>query len=102
MTGLGIVASFVLLALCAVLRPHAARCPAGMDLRTGIRADGSYQCWPHPAPRPGMSYADYLDFDGTFGKPERSVQASWVLAGRIYCTGMGRPTVLDYQRVGCQ
>lgn len=102
MTGLGIVASFALLALCAVLRPHAARCPAGMDLRTGIRADGSYQCWPQPAPRPGMSWAEYLDCDGTFGKPERSVQASWVLAGRVYCSRNARPVVTDWNKVGCQ
>lgn len=94
MSGLAIIASVALLAMCAVLRPHAARCPAGMDMRTGIRDDGSYQCWPHPVGDP--------EWDGTWQRPERSVQAAWVLEGRVYCTGTDRPAVLDWNLVGCR
>lgn len=94
MSGLAIVASFAVLAFAAVLRPHAARCPGNMDLRTGVRADGSFQCWPHPVGDP--------NWDGTYGRPDRSVQASWVLAGRVYCASTERPSVVDWNLVGCR
>lgn len=99
---MAIVASFVTLALCAVLRPTLARCPFDMDLRTGVTPDGSFECWPHPSKRAGMSDSEYREYDGTFGKPERSVQASWMLAGRVYCTGSTRPIVIDWHTVECE
>lgn len=86
--------SLWLLALSSALRPQIAACPAGHDLRTGIRRDGSFACWPHPVGNP--------DFDGTFGWPERSVQPLGVLESRLHCTGGARPVVVSDRVVGCQ
>lgn len=94
MSALAILTSLALLAICSVCRPTSAHCPPGMDLRTGIRLDGHYQCWSHPVGDP--------EWDGTWQRPERSVQGSWVLEGRIYCARNTRPVVEDWQRVGCR
>lgn len=81
--------------------PTAARCPPTYDLRTGIRRSGVYECWPHPvAPREWRG-SRIEDWDGTFGRPERSVQPAGILTGRIWC-GKGVPVVLDERRVGCR
>lgn len=82
------------IAVGCILRPRAARCPQGFDLRTGVRADGRFECWPRPS--------GPLDFDGIWGKPERSVQPEGVIGARIYCTGGARPIVVDERTVGCQ
>lgn len=95
MGGVSLVVSLALLALAAVVRPHRARCPVGMDLRTGIRQDGSFECWAHPVGDP--------EWDGTWRRsPDRSVQPAWQFVGQIYCTGGARPLVVDERTVGCQ
>jgi hypothetical protein len=86
--------SLLCLALAAWFRPTSARCPGDLDLRTGIRRDGRFACWPHPVGDP--------EWDGTYLRPERSVQPAWVLEGRVYCTGTTRPTVVDWQTVRCR
>lgn len=94
MSAPAILVSFVILGICAMCRPTSAQCPDGMDLRTGIRQDGHFECWPHPVGDP--------EWDGTWQRPERSVQAAWVLEGRIYCSRNTRPVVDDWHRVGCR
>lgn len=78
----------------ALCRPSRATCPAGYDLRTGIRRSGDFQCWPHPVGDP--------EWDGTWRRPDRSVQPDGVIRSRIYCTGGASPIVVDYRTVGCQ
>jgi len=78
----------------ACVRPRTARCPVGFDLRTGVRSDGRFACWPHPVGDPR--------YDGTWGRPERSVQPPWVIESQLYCTGGTRPIVVDARTVGCQ
>ncbi len=91
------IATVVVLCCAAVTRPTSARCPWDSDLRTGVRDDGRFICWPHPVGPPGVE-----DWDGTWQRPERSVQPTWRLGGRVYCTGGARPIVVDYRTVGCQ
>lgn len=88
-----VLLSLLCLAIAALCRSTSARCPGDLDLRTGVRQDGQFACWPHPVGDP--------EWDGTYLRPERSVQATWVLEGRVYCTGMTRPTVVDWQTVRC-
>jgi len=82
-----------IIALAAVVHPTSARCPGDLDLRTGIRRDGRFECWPHPVGDP--------EWDGTWQRPERSVQPAWHLDGRVYC-GDTRPVVIDWRTVGCR
>lgn len=88
------------LVTCAALtyawcvHPARARCPAGHDLRTGIRRDGHFECWP-------AVVGDPL-YDGAAGYPERGRQSDAILTGRIYCTGGTQPIIVDYRTVGCQ
>lgn len=94
MQALALTLSLCALAAATVCRPQRARCPVGYDLRTGIRRSGSFQCWPQPVgPR---------DWDGTWQRPERSVQPAGVVESRLYCTGGSRPIVVDAATVGCQ
>jgi hypothetical protein len=87
--------SALLLALACLVRPHHARCPASRDLRTGIRRDGRFACWSVPVGDP--------DYDGTFGRPDRSVQRDDAIEGRIYCGRGEVPIVaLDGRGAGCQ
>jgi hypothetical protein len=79
--------------LCSpCVRPTSARCPPQHDLRTGIRADGRFECWPQLRADP--EWDDTRDGTG--------VQSSVTIPGRIYCTGGTRPIVIDYRTVGCQ
>src|SRR5690348_4647766 len=94
MTAPSLVLSFALLALVALCRPPRARCPAGFDLRTGIRRDGRFACWPHPVGDP--------EWDGTFERPERGRQPGGVLESQIWCTNGTEPIVVDERTVGCQ
>lgn len=82
--------------------PDVRRCPASYDLRTGVRADGRFQCWPHPSAPRGWHGGPIEDWDGTWQRPEKSVQLGTIVDDRIYCTGGTRPIVVDYQTVGCQ
>jgi hypothetical protein len=94
-TALAILISIIVLAAAAVCRPTHASCPIGYDLRTGIRRTGDFECWPVPVGDP--------DWDGTWQRPERSVQPDGVLEGRLYCTGGMQPLAGDDGRtVGCQ
>lgn len=93
MKALLILATIAVLGIGAILRPDHARCPSDWDLRTGVQRDGSFTCWPHPVGDP--------EWDGTWQREERSVQASWVLEGRVYCAGR-TPVVEDWQKVGCR
>jgi len=93
--GLAILASIAVLAIAAVCRPARARCPIGYDLRTGIRRDGRFACWPNPVGDP--------EWDGTWQRPERGKQPDGIIHGRIYCTGGAQPiTGTDGRTVGCQ
>jgi hypothetical protein len=71
-----------------------ASCPVGYDLRTGIRRSGHFECWPTPIGDP--------DYDGTWQRPERSVQSDGVLESRIFCTSGQQPIIVDARTVGCQ
>lgn len=86
--------SLALLALAFAVRPQRAVCPAGHDLRTGIRRSGAFRCWP--------AVVGPMDDDGTFGRPERGVQPDGVIESRVYCTGGSVPIVVDARTVGCQ
>lgn len=82
--------------------PVHARCPPGHDLRTGIRRSGHYECWPAPREPRGWSVSrqgPIRDWDGTWQRPERSVQPAGVLTGRIWCA---EPVVVDERTVGCR
>src|SRR3954466_3197534 len=79
-----------------LLHPTAASCPPGYDLRTGIRRSGIHECWPAPVAPAGWSTSrlgPIKDWDGTWQRPERSVQPNGVLTGRIWCST--EPVVLD-------
>lgn len=90
--------------LVAYLLSHPVRasCLPGYDLRTGIRRSGAYECWPAPVAPPGWSprLGPIQDWDGTWLRPERSVQPDGVLTGRIWCLGV--PVVVDERTVGCR
>lgn len=90
----GYLLTLWLLALACLARPHRARCPIGYDLRTGIRPSGEFTCWPNPS--------GPLEWDGTWGRPERSRQPDGVIESRIFCTGGTRPVVVGDREVGCQ
>lgn len=69
-------------------------CPPGYDLRTGIRRDGSFECWPNVKGDP--------NWDGTWRHPERGEQSTAILRSRIYCTGGAQPIIVTDRIVGCQ
>lgn len=69
-------------------------CPPGYDLRTGIRRDGRFECWPHPK--------GDLEWDGTWRHPERGEQSMAILRSQIYCTGGAQPIIVTDRVVGCQ
>lgn len=93
MNVIAILLSIAVVSVCALVRPDRAECPWGWDLRTGVRHDGAFRCWPHLEGDP--------EWDGTWQRAERSVQAAWVLEGRVYCSGR-TPVVEDWHRVGCR
>lgn len=102
--------SVALLCWSAVARPTRAECAPGWDLRTGIRRNGCFTCWQHPVAPRGWDagrFGPIADWDGTFGRPERSVQPAGVLEGRIWCGTGAIPIVVlawrdrDARRVGC-
>lgn len=86
-----------------LLHPTSASCPLGSDLRTGVRRDGRFECWPTPVAPRGWNAArlgPVTDWDGTYGRPERSVQPPWRGVGRVYCVG-GATARQDGHRVWC-
>lgn len=86
-------ASLLVLVVGACARPHRAACPPGRDLRVGVRRTGVFECWSAPAGDP--------DWDGTFGRPERGVQAGDSILGKIYC-GPGEVPVILFRRSGSE
>ena len=84
--------------------PKIGNCPPGYDLRTGIRRSGEYECWPHPmAPKNWDGRLGPVeDWDGTYLRPERSLQSDRTVHGRIYCTNGTQPVVVNERTVGCQ
>lgn len=78
-----------------VIRQSEIRCPRGYDLRTGVRPDGHFECWPSPVGDP--------EWDGTWQRsPDRSVQPLGVFGNQIHCTGGAHPVIVDFRTVGCQ
>lgn len=99
------IMTVLILLVSFITRPKRARCPDTYDLRTGIQASGRFNCWPHPVAPPGWNYrrdGRIEDWDGTFGKAERSLQSEAAIGGKLYCTNGTRPIVIDYRTVGCQ
>lgn len=97
-----VVASIVVLCCSIAARPARARCPWDTDLRAGVRVDGRFECWRHPVAPARWSPADGAveEWDGTFGRAERSLQPGGVLEGRVYCTN-GRHPEQDGTSVWC-
>lgn len=84
-------------------RPTSAVCPPGHDLRVGVRRTGEFECWQTPVAPLGWDWrrlGPVTDWDGTYGRPERSVQPDDVKRGRVFCAGKTRP-LQDGQRVWC-
>lgn len=69
-------------------------CPPAYDLRTGIRRNGQFECWPHPQGDPSA--------DGTYGHPLHSTQSNAILRSQIYCTNGTEPIIVSDRVVGCQ
>ena len=91
------------LAIWLALHPATAACPPGYDLRVGVRRSGAFECWPAPVAPRGWDWrrlGPVTDWDGTFGRPERSVQPSGVLKGRVYCPNGTTPRQ-DGHKVWC-
>ena len=86
-------ASLAMLFLAMATTPTRAVCPPGWYLN-GVRSSGAYCCVRTPVGDP--------DWDGTWQRPERSVQPPGELCGRIYCTGGSRPIVVNERVAGCQ
>jgi hypothetical protein len=91
------VVSIVLLCVAFATHPQRAQCPAGWGLDTGVRRNGSFECWSPPAAQcrdamPGRAS------DECHAKYPEPVHVD----SQIWCTGGTRPIVVDEQTVGCQ
>lgn len=82
--------------------PDVRQCPSGYDLRMGVRTDGRFQCWPHPSAPRGWDGGPIEEWDGTWLRPEKSVQTGTIVDDRIHCSNGARPIVVDHRTVGCQ
>ena len=100
---LGVLLVLVLTAIAGRIRVEHGRCPEGSDLRTGIRRDGRFECWPRPVAPPGWRASDgpIEEWDGTWERPERSLQPATIARFQLICR-QGQPVVLDWQSVGCR
>lgn len=87
------IANVVVLCIAMALHPAAGRCPRGWH-HDGVRRSGAFACTHDPVGDP--------DWDGTHGRPDRSVVPPGELRGRVYCTGGAAPIVVDDRAVGCQ
>lgn len=85
--------SVLILTVAAIYRPETAQCPPRWH-NDGVRRSGAFTCVRMPV--------GDLDFDGTWGRPERSIVPPGLLHGAIYCTGGALPIVIDDRTVGCQ
>jgi len=91
-----LIAMFVsawILVWTALYEPNRGGCPAGWH-HEGIRKTGRYECVRAPV--------GSMDFDGTWGKPDRSYVPPGRVESRIYCTGGAQPIVVNERTVGCQ
>ena len=75
-----------------VVRPSHFTCPADFH-DDGVFHTGHFTCTRKPV--------GSMDYDGTFGKPERSIVPPGVIRGRIYCTSGSMPVVVSDRAVGC-
>lgn len=87
------LATVLVLCLAMATQPRRASCPVGWYVN-GIRPTGSFECRPIPIGNP--------DYDGTWGKPDRSIERPGAILGRLYCTGGTHPIVRNERTVGCQ
>lgn len=91
------IASVLLLCIAMCKQPRAARCPSGWFVH-GIRPSGYFECLRVPGGDP--------EYDGTWGRPDRSIDRLGFLRSRIYCTNGTHPVVVLEDRqartVGCQ
>lgn len=86
-------ASVLCLLVAMAIHPTRARCPDGFYVE-GVRSWGGFTCHRQPVGDPNL--------DGTYGRPDVSVEPGGELAGRLYCTGGAVPIVVDSRTVGCQ
>jgi len=89
---IGSLVSVLTLCIALVLHPVRASCPLGWH-HDGVRRTGNFACTRNPVGDP--------EWDGTYGRPDRSVVPPGELRGRIYCTGGAVPIVVDDRTVGC-
>lgn len=89
--------SMVLLCITFATHPIRARCPAGWGLDTGVRRDGSFECWSPPASecRDAMPGRASDECHARFPAPVH-------IDSQIRCTGGTEPIVVDERTVGCQ
>jgi len=86
--------SRILVALALVTTcPQRARCPEGYDLRAGVRRTGAASCWAHPVGDP--------EWDGTWQRPERSIQPPGRVELQIFCFD-SQPVVVDDRTIACK
>jgi hypothetical protein len=91
------VVSIVILSMAMALRPARARCPDGWGLDTGVRRNGSFECW-SPPPAECASSMPGRSSDECHARFPDPVH----IDSQIYCTGGTQPIVVDERTVGCQ
>jgi len=93
------IASVILLCYSVIVQPARAECWPGWYV-ANLRPSGAYTC--HRVPGGDTLY------DGAGGFPDRTVDRTGEVHGRIYCTGGSHPIVVlahreaDARVVGCQ
>jgi hypothetical protein len=91
------VVSMVLLCVAFATRPARAQCPGSWGLDTGVRRNGSFECWSPPTPACKEAMPGRASDECYTHYPEPVHVDS-----QIYCTGGTRPIVVDERTVGCQ
>lgn len=94
-----VLASFLIMASCAIYKPDHAACPHGWVLPLGVRTiaiPGQPVGW-FMCQRPPLGGDD----DVITGK-DTAIEQPGELVGRIHCTGGTRPIQVNYRTVGCQ
>jgi hypothetical protein len=85
--------SMLILSAGLYFRPHHAQCPERWH-HDGVRRSGHFACTRNPVGDP--------DYDGTFGKPDRSRVPAGEIRGRVYCAYPRFPVVVDERTVQCR
>lgn len=80
-----------LLVICAamVCHPQRARCPVSWYVN-GIRPSGRFECLRVPGGDP--------EYDGTWGRPNRSIDYPGSIEGQLHCTNGMHPIVVLHDR----